>query len=479
MTQNIDIPTMMKLHNESYSKMSGYYNEMTEAMTNIRKEVLSAVLHAKNLVPEQFIGAQKIGQPSLLPLPVESTILDVGCATGDNLSLMRDDGFTKLSGIDVAQGMIDEAKKRLEANFSCTDLLQYQPVNRFDLIFAQAFIHLFPKKMFLEVMTRLLSLSNRRVYFSTTIHETPSEGLEPKESVIRYRSRYTLSEILNAARNILEKDPNLSFHYFFLTDPLGKFWINAIFERHNIQQILADDGVLLYRQFASSEQVQTVLPEIDHFRINKPAPGTLLRYDTEKVFDRIENILPFCSESLKDLLNSNRVLDVVSELLQEESILLKDKINFKMPGSGQFVPHQDAAAGWDRYGDNQLTYALCLDAATPENGALHFACGAHKGGLLSPLRTPLSEHIVKSFHWDMVPMNPGDALFFNSFAPHYSEANNTDKSRRMAFMTYHAKRFGDHRESFFAEKRKRQPPIDERPDDTKMFRDKFGKLVYE
>jgi adenine phosphoribosyltransferase len=467
---SIDI---LKLHNEGYSKISGYYNGIAKDMTAIRQEVLATVLDAKNLIPNQVIG-----HPNLSSLPKSSTILDVGCATGDNLSLMRDQGYTDLTGIDIAEGMIEEARQKLEANFYCNDLFSFSSSKKFDLVFAQAFVHLFPKTMLPEVFSRLLALSNRRVYFSTTIHEEGCEGLEPKQEIIRYRSRYTLPEILQVVRNILADDPCLSFHYFFLTDPLGKFWINGVFERHDIQKIMEEDGVFLYRQFASPEQVRRVLPEIDNFRLNQPPPGTILRYDTETVFDRVENIVPYCSDALREVLHSQRILNIVSLLLQEEAVLLKDKINFKMPGCGQFVPHQDAAAGWDRYGDSQLTYALCFDEATEENGALYFSRGTHKRGLLSPLKTPLSDELVKSLQWEMIPMSPGDALFFNALAPHYSEANRTRKSRRMAFMTYHAKKFGDHRESFFADKRKRQPPIDERPSGAKLFRDKFGKLVY-
>ncbi|MBS0628529.1 MAG: phytanoyl-CoA dioxygenase family protein [Verrucomicrobia bacterium] len=333
--------------------------------------------------------------------------------------------------------------------------------------------------MLKEVLLRLLFLSNRRVYFSTTIHETSKEGMEPKEDVVRYRSRYTLAEILGVVKEILILDPNLSFHYFFLTDPLGKFWINAVFEKQDIVKMIQDDGVILYKQFASLEQINSVLSEIDFLKTNPPKAGTILRYDTESGFDRVENILPYCSEGLKGLLDNIKVQNIVSMLMEEEAVLLKDKINYKLPGSGLFVPHQDAAAGWERYGSNQLTFALSFDEAKVENGALYFACGAHKKGLLSPLKTPLSAEVVNSLHWDVVLMQPGDALFFDAFVPHFSKPNNSDKPRRMAFLTYNYKKFGDLRETFFLEKRKRQPPIDERLSSVKMIRDQFGKLVYE
>ncbi len=480
MNANLSCDSLAKLHNESYSKITGYYTGLTDSMRNIRKDVLSVILEAKNIdvFKTSFIGPKRIALPSLDPLPKTSSILDVGCATGDNLTLMQDSGFKQLAGLDVAIEMIEKAKKQLDIKFVCEDFFQYKPLNTYDLVFAQAFVHLFPKQMLKEVLSRLLTLSNRRVYFSTTIHETSNEGIEAKGEVTRYRSRYTLPEILKTAREILADDPNLSFHYFFLRDPLGKFWINAVFERHDIVQMMQADGVILYKQFESIEQINSILPEIDSLRTVKPEAGTILRYDSINVFDRVENIIPYCSKNLRDLLYNAKVHKIVSMLMQEDAVLLKDKINYKLPGSGEFVPHQDAAAGWDRYGNNQLTFALSFDEANLENGALYFACGAHKKGLLSPLRTPLSPDIVNSLHWDAVLMNPGDALFFNALAPHFSKPNNSDKSRRMAFLTYNLAEFGDHRESFFAEKRKRQPPLDERTLGAEMIRDQFGKLIY-
>lgn len=454
------------LHNKSYSKVTDYYKGLTDPMREIRNRVLSFVLEAKK------IDSYCIGVPSLLPLEKHHSILDVGCATGDNLQLMFEAGFKELSGIDVAKGMIEEAKQRVEASFMCGDFFSHE--SHYDLVFAQAFVHLFPKEMLPQVILKLLSLSKKRVYFSTTIHEEGKEGLEPKGKVIRYRSRYTLPEILKMARSVLKKDPTLSFHYFFLKDPLGKYWINAVFERNDLHQIMKEKGVLLYKGFAEKETIQILLPEVEHFK-EKKTDG-VLRYDGEHVFDRVENFLPASSPALKELLDAE---NIVSKMMGEDAVLLKDKINFKLPGSGQFVPHQDAAAGWEKYGPNQITFALSFDPATEENGALYFAPGANQKGLLSPLRAPLDLEIVEKLNWELFCMEPGDALFFDAYAPHYSNNNRTKEPRRMAFLTYNEKKQGDHREKFFSEKRSRQPPMDERPLNAKLFRDKFGKLVYE
>jgi ectoine hydroxylase-related dioxygenase (phytanoyl-CoA dioxygenase family) len=446
-------------------------------MRDVRKEILSVVLNG-NDHGVISIGPQSIRDRCLKPLCKDGRVLDVGCALGDNLALMSEEGYKNLTGIDIAQEMIQKALENLTASWICGDVMQFHPSDPFDLVFAQALIHLFPKKMVKEVIGHLLSLTKQRFYFSTTLHEAGREGMEAKGDVMRYRSRYTLSEILTLAQEFLAKDTFLSFHYFILKDPLGKLWINGIFERRDIDEIYMTDGILLYKQFVRPEAIFDVSSEINSFRLNAAHPGTYLRYDAENVFDRVENFLPFCSQTLYDILQSDRVDEIINTLLGEKSVLLKDKINYKMPGMGAFVPHQDAAAGWDRYGDKHLTFCLSIDPSTKENGALFFSCGDHTRGLLSPSKTPLDETVVNSLDWIQVLTNPGDAIFFDSYTPHYSESNQSNQERRMAFLTYHAEKFVDHRQAFFEDKRKRQPPMDERAADAKLVRDSFGKLVY-
>jgi SAM-dependent methyltransferase len=446
-------------------------------MREIRKNILTQVLYG-NTQEIISIGPQSIRSPPLEPLPKDSRILDVGCALADNLVLMSEEGFENLTGIDVAQGMIKEAHHQLKASLICGDVMHYHPHEKFDLVFAQALIHLFPKKTVKEVISHLLSLLKQRFYFSTTLHEIGSEGIEAKGEVMRYRSRYTLPEILALAQKFLSEDPNLSFHYFILKDPLDKLWINGIFERRDIEHIYKSDGILVYRQFVSAETIRGLTSEIDHLRTNAAPPGTYLRYDAENTFDRVENFLPYCSKELQSILQNNKVDQITKVLLGEESILLKDKINYKMPGTGAFVPHQDAAAGWDRYGDKHLTFCLSFDPSTKQNGALFFSCGDHTQGLLSPPKTPLDPSVINKLHWIQVVTNPGDAIFFDSYTPHYSQSNASNKERKMAFLTYHARKFGDNRRSFFEDKRKRQPPLDERPADAELKRDPFGKLIY-
>lgn len=473
--------TLAPLHSASYSKATGYYLNMADTLKETRKNILSLVLSGQNTTNVQVenVGAMRLDEPALLPLDKTSRILDVGCGTGDNLALMFQEGYSSLTGIDIAHDMTEAAKKKGTAEIICDNVLHFAPTHPYELVFAQAFIHLFPKKEIEKVMQHLLRLTNHRLYFSTTLHDRGQEGMEPKGEVLRYRSRYTLQEIVALAETLLSQDLTLSFHYFFMRDPLGKFWINCIFERRDIKKIYDADGLLIYRKFYRHEDIQSHQAELDAMKDHAPQPGTIMRYDSAECFDRVENFIPHCSKNLRALFTSQRVTTIVATLLGEEPILLKDKLNYKLPGAGAFVPHQDAAAGWQQYGERHLTFALAIDEATEENGALYFVPGQHKNGLLSPLKTPLSQEIFARLNWRLIPTKPGDALFFDSYTPHYSKANQSQRAREMTFLTYIARRHGDHREAFFAEKRIRQPPIDERTKDLVLQRDQFGKIIYQ
>ena len=60
------------------------------------------------------------------------------------------------------------------------------------------------------------------------------------------------------------------------------------------------------------------------------------------------------------------------------------------------------------------------------------------------------------------PARPGDAMFFDSFAPHRSGPNTSSLKRRVLYVTYNRASAGDHRARYFADKYKNLPPDIER-----------------
>jgi len=61
-----------------------------------------------------------------------------------------------------------------------------------------------------------------------------------------------------------------------------------------------------------------------------------------------------------------------------------------------------------------------------------------------------------------VPTGPGDVVFFDSFVPHASAPNLTANQRRVLYVTYNRASDGDHRVSYYADKRASFPPDIER-----------------
>ena len=69
---------------------------------------------------------------------------------------------------------------------------------------------------------------------------------------------------------------------------------------------------------------------------------------------------------------------------------------------------------------------------------------------------------MTAFRLTPVPGAPGDVLFFDSYAPHGSAPNLTDRQRRILYLTYNLASDGDHRRAYYAAKRASFPPDVER-----------------
>lgn len=159
-----------------------------------------------------------------------ASVLDVGCGAGLYLSLMADGGFDA-EGIDLSPNMVAAARTRSARPVTCADFRTATFSKAFDLVFAQAFVHLFRKAEVLEVINKLCSLSRKRLYFSTSITSKSSEGWEDKNGTSRFRSRYTGAEFEEIVAKAALTGP-WNVETFELIDPEGKHWVQALFNRH-------------------------------------------------------------------------------------------------------------------------------------------------------------------------------------------------------------------------------------------------------
>lgn len=94
-----------------------------------------------------------------------------------------------------------------------------------------------------------------------------------------------------------------------------------------------------------------------------------------------------------------------------------------------------------------------LDPATIASGCLHVAPGFAAGRLPTDARGRIEASVAATLAWRAVELVPGDLLLFDSYTPHHSDTNTTDRARRALYLTYNAASRGDHRDRYYADKR--------------------------
>ena len=230
------------------------------------------------------------------------------------------------------------------------------------------------------------------------------------------------------------------------------------------------DGILVLKasDLYGPETVQDIRTWAGEVQNWAETPGKWMMYfekslkDGARILNRMENFFPY-HDGLNALFNGPWALGLVGQLLGAPAVCFKEKINFKLPGGGAFAAHQDVQAGWDRYGHTvHISLAIAIDPATIENGCLEVVRGEHKKGLIGPMGSEIPKDVCDKLTWELVTMEPGDLIFFDSYAPHRSEPNMTTSTRRVIYLTYNKASEGDFREQYYIDKRKSYPPDIER-----------------
>lgn len=209
---------------------------------------------------------------------------------------------------------------------------------------------------------------------------------------------------------------------------------------------LQDSGQSLNDFYQDNLQELIVVPEID---------------DALKVC-RYEYIKGFNSTLREQLIP--KLQRYIKELTGDDFVLFKDKCNAKNPGGGAFEPHQDVIAYNHLKPNFHVTVAIFLDEATLENGCLFFPENYRRdlhGHDYELQTTPngelpilpsydggsshgaITREVVEQIKWQPIEAKPGDVVIFDSYVPHYSEKNASDKPRRAMFYTFNAEHFGD------------------------------------
>ena len=227
-------------------------------------------------------------------------------------------------------------------------------------------------------------------------------------------------------------------------------------------------GFLVIRSLYNEEKMREIIKWTEEVTNYPEVAGNVMMYFEEsklekgkRILSRMEDIEPF-HKGFSDLFVHGEIQQITSQLFDDDAVLFKDKINYKMPGADGFKAHQDVQAGWDRYSKLHITALVSVDPSTIENGCLEIANGYNNEGLIGEQWAPLEED---GLDYVSLPTEPGDAVFFDSYAPHRSKPNLSNDQRRVLYVTYNAAAEGDHRRQYYDDKRLSYPPDIERDAD--------------
>jgi len=213
------------------------------------------------------------------------------------------------------------------------------------------------------------------------------------------------------------------------------------------------DGFLVLRGALRPERVDEVRAWVDEIAAWGDAGGPGLHHfeqtDAGPAIARSEDLIGHHA-GIRALLTEGLLADLASALFGEPALLYKEKINYKQPGGGGFAPHQDAPAY--RFVDHHVSVMVPIEAATEASGCLWVAQGHRRGMLEMDGLKGLSAAVVDELDWRPVELFPGDLLWFDSYAPHYSDTNTTDTGRRALYLTYNAASAGDFRATYYQDK---------------------------
>jgi hypothetical protein len=151
-----------------------------------------------------------------------------------------------------------------------------------------------------------------------------------------------------------------------------------------------------------------------------------------------------------------RLLELCTELVHkktgQDALLFKDKINFRYPGAAGFGAHQDAAAGWTDYSPIFHSVAFFLYDTDAAHGGFEFSVDDPLGAFYPNASGQISKDLFESFQRCDVEACAGDAIFFDSFAPHRSYTNESDAVLPHIILTFNPAIHGDQRSVYYENK---------------------------
>lgn len=147
----------------------------------------------RSAIAEQFLSG----------IPKDASFLEVGCNAGNQLLLLKQMGWSNLSGIELQSYAIEIARSRLpDATLKRGSALALPwPDDTFDVVFTSGvLIHISPRDL-MQAMSEIHRVSMKFIWCS--------EYYAPEVAQIKYRDRSELLWKMDFAREFREKFPDL------------------------------------------------------------------------------------------------------------------------------------------------------------------------------------------------------------------------------------------------------------------------------
>lgn len=200
---NLDI---RKQNTKTYNSLAQEYNQKSVMRNDFNGHIISKF--AKHIITGK-------------------NVLDIGCAVGLDMSIFAYLGYS-VDGIDISKEMVKLAKqKNPNAKILIGDFMEITFDKLYDGIFAQAFIHLYPKSEVESVLKKIKSLLvlNGVAHITTSKNNESKEGWFTKDDYHgkykRYRKFWTKNELEETLKRLNFQIVN----YFEIMCPFKKKWM--------------------------------------------------------------------------------------------------------------------------------------------------------------------------------------------------------------------------------------------------------------
>ena len=223
-----------------------------------------------------------------------------------------------------------------------------------------------------------------------------------------------------------------------------------------IKEHYKKNGWVIVRNFFRKKYIAKIKKELLKTKKKKKSFCYYETINGKKKLRRIEKVTDY-SKSCKNIICSKQTLNLINKLGQKRYELFKDKLNFKFPGGKGYLPHIDGhfywkdknkkyQNGWKKYSSDFINLVLPLEKTNIANGCIYVSNKKNTnriGNSFSKitnrltLNTPnIKKKDINKFKFHPIELKVGDICFFNWKCAHYSENNQSSKSRMIFYATY-------------------------------------------